>query len=824
MSVFGRFSNIMTIFMLIALVILLTLAPTHPRLDQAFWVVAALFIAHLAVFVYRQRLLARRAARRLGEARHFLVSTDCLLDWTDLARNVDNLTRRLLRGLVNCGPQDGRALRPGLEKVLPRLKRLMRRLPHDPGPPALRGWGLALLSRVTTKESLDEHGLAIPEHKWWAAAQDLYAQAVRLAPDEARLRADWGRILEDRAELVAEGGETGFEWHLGQALEKYEQAVELDPALAPAWRGQGRVLGRMAQSADRSRARTLLVRAVESYERARPGLEGGGAFDGEFGQALVALATVEEKDRGVPALDQAAGLFRRAAERDGNRAGDFLRAGQALYQAAGLLADEPEAAAGRYQEALALLKQAIEAAPAEVTAYLWAARCLLALHQNIEAGEDGLDFLEEACQLCAQAAQTAPGEEVWSDWANILSVMAENGGERAGELWAETARKYAAAAACAQVPPDRAAVNWHNWAYALSCLAESRPSTTRRRKLLLDAGRKYEQAARLNGDNLTTLKNWGDILGELSALEDDPAEKDRLYEAAVGKFRQAAQLYPDRAGPWRRWSALIQERARAEQNPGRRRDLWQSAITKLEKAVRAEPDDPVTWVIWGRVLEDLYWESPEYERPLLVAGAIEKYETALRLDPRDDDTWNLLGGARLEAAELPEENAPAGGLLQQAHLAADHFKTACDLNPDDPDHWAKWGQALFKIAQIVDNEASALAALKEAEEKYLTAVALDPGEGEYHTGLSHIFYQWGWRVEDPEARRIQFQKAYDHCAEAGQLSAHDPTVWRNWAKVAEALAGLEIDPRLSVDWQNEANEKYYYADTLETPASRPRRH
>jgi cytochrome c-type biogenesis protein CcmH/NrfG len=207
-----------------------------------------------------------------------------------------------------------------------------------------------------------------------------------------------------------------------------------------------------------------------------------------------------------------------------------------------------------------------------------------------------------------------------------------------------------------------------------------------------------------------------------------------------------------------------------------------------------------------------------------VAGAVEKYETALRLDPRDDETWNLLGGARLEAAELSEETTLVGGSLQQAYLAADHFKTACRLNPDDPDHWAKWGQALFKIAQIVDNEASALAALEEAEEKYLTAVALDPEEGEHRTGLSHILYQWGWRTDDPELKRARFRKAYDHCAEAGHLSPHDPTVWRNWAQVAEALAGLEIDPRLSVDWQNEANEKSYYADTLETPASRSRRH
>jgi hypothetical protein len=42
-------------------------------------------------------------------------------------------------------------------------------------------------------------------------------------------------------------------------------------------------------------------------------------------------------------------------------------------------------------------------------------------------------------------------------------------------------------------------------------------------------------------------------------------------------------------------------------------------------------------------------------------------------------------------------------------------------------------------------------------------------------------------------------------------------VWRNWAKVTEALASLEDDPLKSAAWQNEADEKYYQADALEIP-------
>jgi hypothetical protein len=49
-------------------------------------------------------------------------------------------------------------------------------------------------------------------------------------------------------------------------------------------------------------------------------------------------------------------------------------------------------------------------------------------------------------------------------------------------------------------------------------------------------------------------------------------------------------------------------------------------------------------------------------------------------------------------------------------------------------------------------------------------------------------------------------------------------VWRNWAKVTEALATLEDDPQKSSAWQSEAEEKYYHADALELPTLRPLRH
>ena len=821
----SKISNIATLFLLSALGIFLALPTEQPWVRPVFWGLSLILIAHLALSVRRQRRRARLAARWAANPHHFLVNTICLLDWDQLTESFDEVTRRLLEGLVNRGWQDGRAIRPSLEKAFPRLRRLARRRPHDPGPAAYACWCLILLSRITGKEGTPETSQEIPETKWWNMGSDMHNLAAQADPDNAAVLADWARVLEDQA-LVLADSEGAPEYFLAQALAKYERAAELDPDLGSAWRGRGRVLSRLGADAAPEEALPVLSMAVESFETARQGREWDGEFYDEFGLAALRLAERHET-RAVHYFRYAAKLFVMASELKESDLGSLFMAGKALHQAAAASEEgSPEAAAELHREALSFFEEASQADPEDPWSLLWSARGHLSLY-NLPARVGGglTELLDQADKLCREAAQVAPAEEVYSEWANILSVKAENGGPKAGELWAATARKYGEAAVCDEVPADRAAVNWHNWAYALASEAEMTPGLPRRRKLLKDAAKKYEQAARLNGDNLITLKNWGDVLGDLAELADNPAEAAAINEEAIAKFRRATELYPDKAGPWRRWSAILQGQARTERNPSARRALWQEALSRLEHGAQVEPDDPATWVLWGRVLSELYWEGPEYERPLLLSGIVEKYEKALSLDENDDETWNLLGRAHLEASELPEDLATTSGTpLSNAAAAAEHLGRAVGLRPEAPEHWSEWGKALFKIAQIVDNDASGLSALKEAHEKYETACALEPDNGEHHTGLGHILYQWGWRLEDPEPRRAKFKEAYHHCAEAGRLAPYDPVVWRNWGKVAEALANMENDPRKSFDWQSEAEEKYYQADTLDPPLTKVRRH
>lgn len=832
----GRISNIATPFLVAALCMILVMPTVKPWVWPLFWGLVLILLAHLALHVLHRRRLARLLSARLSAgAAHFMVATACHLDWAELSGSFDETTVRLLQSLVNQGPQDGRALKPSLEKTLSRLKRLMRRHPGDPGPPAYASWCLALLSRIVGKEKALEPGGEAPENRLWFQAVGLHERASALAGNQGSLLADWGRILEGRAES---GGDRQYSrvQLLEAALNCYDEAAGLDYDLKEVGRGRGRVLGHLAGEVEPGSALSMLTRAVEHFEIARRDQPWPGDFYDEFGQVVYNLAQFHPS-QGEHYFRYAARLFILAAELNEGQAEPAFRAGRALYQAAGLAEDkDPEQAGDLYRQALEFFKQAALADPQDAYSLMWSARCLGSVYHVTSAGQakavpaegtkidEARALLEEAASFCSRASLLDPEEEIFSEWANILSLQAELGGPRAGDLWADTARKYAAAAACPEASPDRAAINWHNWGFALACLAETRPSVARRRKLLREAARKYERAARLNGDNLITLKNWGDVLGDLAELSEDPQEIERYTQEAVEKFRRATELYPDQAGPWRRWSAILQGQARSERTPARRRELWQEALAKLEGGVRAEPLDAETWVLWGRVLSEICWEGPEYERPLLIRSIIEKYEKALSIAPDDDETWNLLGRVRLEASEMPEELGSVANPLGSASAAAANLKAACGLKPEISEHWAEWGRALFRIAQIVDNEASGLAALREAHEKYETAVALNPLDGEHHTGLGHILYQWGWRLEEPDQKRSKFKEAYRHCAEAGRLAPHDPTVWRNWGKVAEALANIEKDPQKSFDWQNEASEKYYHADTLEQPQGRGRRH
>ena len=827
-----RRSDLATCTLLAALAVALPFFGQSP-FDYWFWFLAGALVLNLALAVRRQKRMARLAAWRRTDPGHFLADTDCHLDWPRLAEGLHPAAAAPLEALFQAPSRDLDVLKPLVQKALAGLKKALRRQPGHAGAWAYRAFCLALHGQITGRENNPETVSDYPQAKWGALSRRAYGRAAALAKDEASLFADWGRHLEAQAvslsALRPEAEDEGRTERL-MALEKYEKALDLDPEFFPAGWGRARLLAREASLADNPViALEGLKQAVAAYEEARHGRSSlTYAFHLEFGQAVFSLARLATH-RNEHYSRYAARLFLLAAEDEPDNPLPRCLAGQALAQAAGRSEDQ-ETSRKLHQEALGLFRETAEMDPHDPESRREAARCLSSLFQLSPSGDraegrPAYGLLREAAEWAARAADLAPGEETWSDWANILSSLAESSAEdEAASLWTEAAGLYEKAARDRAAPPERAAVNWHNWAYALTALAGAKPMAGRRRQLLKQASRKYARAAALSRDNLVTLENWGDLLGDMAALTPDPAQSARLREQAVGKFRLAARLHPGQAGPWRHWSAHHQALARVEQNPTRRRELWRAALDKVEEAAKVNPGDAPTWFFWGRLLLELMEEGPDYERPLLLAGALEKLEKALDLDRKDDETRVWLGRARLEAAELAEELNFSGGPLNNAVLAGEHFRSACDLNPTEADHWASWGQALFKIAQLMDNEASVMAALKEAHEKYLTASALNPAEGEHHTGLGHVLFHWGWRVEDDAAKADHFKKAYEHCGEAGRLAPYDPVVWRNWAKVTEALASLEDDPLKSSAWQSEADEKYYHADSLELPTLRPRHH
>jgi len=803
--------------------------------DYWFWLLAGALVANLALAVRRQKRLVRLAAWRRADPGHFLADLDCHLDWPRLAEGLHSAAAEPLAALFQSPSRDLSELKPLVRKALAGLRQARRLQAGHPGVWAGQAFALALHGQILGRENSPETLSDYPRARWSVLSCQAYSRAAALAGDEASIWADWGRHLEARARSLSALNGQNLKEDEGrgdrlEALEKYEKALTLEPDLFPAGWGRARLLAWEAWAAQEAgqpeAAREGLVQAVAAFESARRGRPVNFAFNLEFGRTVFSLARLAA-GQGAHYFRYAVRLFLLAAEDQPSDPLPRSLAGQALAQAAAL-SEDPETARGLFNEALPLFREAAGLDPGDPGVCREAVHSLTSLFKLSPAGEKpeggpAYGLLVEAAEWAARAVELAPGEETWVDWAEVLCAQAENGG-KPSLLLAEAVRLYEKAARDPAAAPERAAVNWHNWGYALTALARTRLLSSRRLRLLKQAARKYAHSAGLSGDNLTTLENWGDLLDEMADLTPDPAQAAKLREQAEARFRQAIRLHPEEASPWRHWSAHHQAQARAEKDLARRRELWRAALDKVEEAARVNPEDALTWAFWGSLLLELLEEGPEYERPLLLAGALEKLEKARDLDRKDDETWNLLGRARLAAADLAEEMNFSGGPLNNAFLAGEDFRTACNLNPAASDHWAAWGQALFRVSQLLDNEASVLAALKEAYEKYLTAAALNPGDGEYQTGLGHILYYWGWHIEDVRVKADRFQKAYEHCGEAGRLAPENPLVWRNWAKVTEALASLEDDPHKSSAWQNEADEKYYHADALELPGLRSRHH
>ena len=109
-------------------------------------------------FRHLVRLHRQRNVRSEDGPADFLAPAGSLLNWDELSKNFDDQTRHLLRDSLNQGPHNSGALRGNLEEALPRLARLARRYPHDPGPPALKAHALVLSSRLISREQYELTG------------------------------------------------------------------------------------------------------------------------------------------------------------------------------------------------------------------------------------------------------------------------------------------------------------------------------------------------------------------------------------------------------------------------------------------------------------------------------------------------------------------------------------------------------------------------------------------------------------------------------------------------------------------------------------------
>ena len=161
---------------------------------------------------------------------------------------------------------------------------------------------------------------------------------------------------------------------------------------------------------------------------------------------------------------------------------------------------------------------------------------------------------------------------------------------------------------------------------ALSRLADSAEGDERRR-LRLEATRKYEEALKVKPNRHDTLNNWGVALSKLA----DSAEGDE------------------------------------------RRRLRLEATSKYETALKIKPDKAVTLKNFGSALSKLADAAEGDERRRLRLEAVGKYEAALKVKPDDDDTLDRLGGALSKLADVTEGEEQRS-LLVEAEVALQRHK------------------------------------------------------------------------------------------------------------------------------------------------------
>jgi serine/threonine-protein kinase len=520
-------------------------------------------------------------------------------------------------------------------------------------------------------EALAERG-ALPE------AMSRLEQALDLAPNEARVRAGMTRVreLQRRAEEVRAREES-----LRAALAAIDAALARSDATAAVARFEEayRAVGDCAELQG-ARDRIGELQRRQRAERVAVHLAGAERLQGEgrFNEAVEAcraalslapgdravhdaLAHAQELQRHDDEARQRATSIRFAVTKVEEliAAGDLDAAAELLEAATATLGESDELAEKR--EGLEVLRE--QERLAQIEALVAEGRT------HVEAGRH-----EEAVALLRRAVAAAPGETT----ARSLLAEAE---ERLREAERARERERAAAAAVAEIEELIGAGNLEGAIQRLGAAAAKLGGDTRwgalgeRIEEALQHEREAQLAAHLDAaDRLLGADNFDEALARLEqAAEIDP-QAPRLAElrAAVDEGRQRPSKEALKAQKASHAAARIEaclergdlkeaerELALAERLYGRT-SLFRTLRTLLAEAERRERQDRV---------EALVLNATRLAAAGVLDRAVAAFREACELDPGNGRLQGLLDGARRREAALSVESLLARGDLAGAEAA-----------------------------------------------------------------------------------------------------------------------------------------------------------
>ena len=349
-------------------------------------------------------------------------------------------------------------------------------------------------------------------------------------------------------------------------------------------------------------------------------------------------------------------------------------------------------------------------------------------------------------------------------------------------------------------------------AYKLQVKAKASSDPEEKRKALLQASEKYEEATRIKPDFHEAFNNWGVALATTANVTDNPREKQGYLQQALEKYGEATHISPDFYEAFNNWGSALSYMANVTDNSGEKQSYLLQACEKHEEATRITPDFHEAFNKWGIALGTTanITHIPEKKRSYLTQ-ACEKFERAIRIKLDYHEAlinWGITLGATANIAVDPDEKR--GWLLQ----ASEKFEGAIRIKPDYHEAFYNWGVALATTANIAGNPEEKQRCLQQAHEKYREATRIKP---DYH----EAFNSWGNALgymadiaENPREKQSCLLQACEKYETATRIKPDYHEAFNSWGVVLLRLVVLPAAEKEKAELLSQAREQCLKAEEL----------